>query len=62
MLENIEIRMMVAEARLTYKAIAKRIGVTPEYLSRCMRFRLKPEMNKRIVDAINVLRGEDVVM
>lgn len=52
--------MLVAEARLTYKAIAKRIGVTPEYLSRCMRYKLKPEMYIRIVTAIHDLRGERV--
>ena len=37
MLENIEIRMMVSEARLTYRQIARHIGVTSEYLSKCMR-------------------------
>lgn len=58
MLENIEVRQLVAESRLTYKTIAKRIGVTPEYLSRCMRFKLKPEMYVRIVTAIHRLRGE----
>ena len=58
MLENIEIRRQVAEAKLTYREIAKKIGVTPVWLSRCMRKPLKPEMYVRIVSAIYDLRGE----
>lgn len=57
MLENIEIRRQVAEARLHYKDIAKQIGVTPVHLSRCMRYPLKPEMYVRVVAAIFDLRG-----
>ena len=57
MLENIEIRRQVAEVPLRYKDIAKHIGVTPEYLSRCMRYPLKPDMYIRIVAAIYELRG-----
>ena len=49
---------MVDDMRISYKAIAARIGVTPEYLSRCMRFSLKPEMKARIMAAIDDLRGE----
>lgn len=58
MLENIEIRMMVSEARLTYRQIARHIGVTSEYLSKCMRYPLKPTMYLRVVKAINDLRGD----
>ena len=56
MLENIEVRRQVAEVSLRYKDIAKQIGVTPEHLSRCMRYPLKPEMYIRIVTAIQCLR------
>ena len=56
-MENLEIRLIVADLRLTYKAIAARIGVTPEYLSRCLRFPLRPEMYSRIMAAIDDLRG-----
>ena len=57
MLENIWVRSQVVEARLHYKDIAKQIGVTPEYLSRCMRYPLKPDMYARVVAAIYELRG-----
>ena len=57
-MENLEIRLIVADMKLSYKAIAARIGVTPQYLSRCMRFQLKPEMKARIMAAIDDLRGE----
>lgn len=52
--------MLVAESRLKYKDIAKYIGTTPEYLSRCMRYKLKPKMYMRIMTAIHDLRGDRV--
>lgn len=60
-LENLEIRLAVQEAGLTFRLIAAQMDITPEYLSKVLRKPLKPEMKKRIVDAINVLRGEAVV-
>ena len=57
-MENLEIRLLVADMKLSYKKIAARIGVTPEYLSRCMRFPLKPDMEARIMAAVDDLRGE----
>ena len=60
-LENLEIRLAVQEAGLTFRLIAAQMDITPEYLSKVLRKPLKPEMKKRIVDAINVLRGEGVV-
>ena len=59
-LENLEIRLAVQEAGLTFRLIAAQMNLTPEYLSNVLRKPLKPEMKKRIVDAINVLRGGDV--
>lgn len=56
-MENLDVRLIVADAKLSYKAIAKQIGVTPEWLSRCMRYPLKPEMRQRILDAVDQLRG-----
>ena len=56
--ENLEIRLLVADLGLSYKKIASRIGVTPEWVSRCMRYPLKPEMQARIMAAIDDLRGE----
>lgn len=62
-MENLEIRLLVSATKLSYKKIAARIGITPEYLSKCMRFPLKSDMEARIMAAIDDLRGEqrDVV-
>ena len=57
-MENLDVRLIVADANLTYKAIAARIGITRQYLSTCMRYPLKPEMKARIMAAVNDLRGE----
>lgn len=57
-MENLEIRLLVADMKLTYKAIAKKIGICPEHMSRVMRYPLKPEMQARIMAAIDDLRGE----
>ena len=56
--ENLDIRMLVSEMKLTFKSIAERLNVTPEYLSRCMRYPLKPEMRARIMDVITDQRGD----
>ena len=56
--ENLDIRMLVSEMKLTFKVIAERLNVTPEYLSRCMSQPLKPEMRARIMDVITDLRGD----
>lgn len=57
-MENIEIRLVVSAMNLTYKEIASKIGVTRQYLSKCMRYPLKPEMESRIISAIESLRGD----
>ena len=59
-LENIEIRLAVNEAGLTFRMIAAQMDITPEYLSKVMRKPLRPAMKERIIQAINVLRGEGV--
>ena len=56
--ENLDIRMLVSDMNLKFKDIAVRIGVTPEYLSRCMRHPLKPDMKERIMNVITDLRGD----
>lgn len=55
MLENLGIRVLVADAKLQYKDIARYMGISPEYLSRCMRHKLNPIMRIRILSAINDL-------
>lgn len=57
-MENLEIRLIVSDMKLTYREIAKQIGICPEHLSRCMRHPLKPQMESRIISAIESLRGD----
>lgn len=57
--ENTALRLEIAKSGISYKLIAARVGVTPEYLSRCMRFPLKPEMENRIRKAIDSLKEFD---
>ena len=56
MLENLEIRLRVVAAKVTYREIARHIGITPQHLSRCLRYPLKPEMRDKITAAIDELR------
>lgn len=57
-MENLDVRLIVADAKLTYKAIAARMGITRQYLSMCLRYPLKPDMKERIIAAVDDLRGE----
>ena len=56
--ENLDVRMLVSEMNLSFKSIAEKLGVTPEFLSRCMRYPLKPDMRARIMNAVTDLKGE----
>lgn len=56
---NFTVRQMVAQRKLSYRQIAAFIGVTPEYLSRCMSKPLKPELNMRILAAIDALTTDN---
>lgn len=57
-MENLDVRLIVADAKLTYKAIAARMGITRQYLSMCLRYPLKRDMKERIIAAVDDLRGE----
>lgn len=57
-LENLEIRLLVSDMKLSYKEIASKIGISRQYLSKCLRYPLRPEMRDRILLAINEL-GRD---
>lgn len=58
-MKNLDIRIAVKESGLTYKAIAKEIGVTPEWLCRLMRADLSPENQIRIMTAIDRLKARE---
>ncbi len=54
-MRNIDIRLTVSDKRLTYRAIAEKMGITACHLSRLMREELKPMQRERILAAISDL-------
>lgn len=58
-MENLNIRIAVKDSGVTYKAIAKEIGITPEWLCRLMRNDLSPENKIRIMTAIDRLKARE---
>ena len=58
-MENMDIRLMVDEHNIKYKDIAKKLQISPQYLSTLMRYTLPPVMRERIIRAIESLR-EDI--
>ena len=58
-MKNLDIRIAVKESGLTYKAIAKEIGVTPEWLCRLMGAVLSPGNQLRIMTAIDRLKARE---
>ncbi len=57
-MNNLDIRLMVAESGIKYKDIAKKIGISATYLSTLMRYELTPVMRDRIVRAIEELKDD----
>ncbi|MBO5388502.1 MAG: LacI family DNA-binding transcriptional regulator [Lachnospiraceae bacterium] len=55
-MNNLDIRIYVKESGLLFKDVAEQMGVTPEYLSRVLRYKLKPKMRERILSAIRELK------
>lgn len=52
---NFSIRQVIAQRKLTFKGIASFMGVSREYLSRCMSKPLNPDMSKKVLAAIDAL-------
>ena len=57
-MENLDIRIMVAENHIRYKDIAKKMGISPVWLSTQMRHDLSPVMRERIIKAIVELKDD----
>lgn len=57
-MRNLDIRVMVSEAELKYKDIAKQMGVSKQYLSLLMRYDLTTKNREKILRAIRELEGE----
>ena len=58
MIENLDIRTAVHDKGILYKDIADILGITPEYLSRFLRYPLSDEKKQEIFYAINKIETE----
>ena len=56
-MENLNIRLMVKESGVTYRRIAKEIGVSTSYLSRIMSKPLSTKNQLRIMNALEKLKS-----
>lgn len=56
-LSNLEIRKLVIDSGVQYKDIAKKLGMSREWLSRCMRNQLSQAMEESIRIAIDELKS-----
>ena len=54
-MKNLDVRKAVSGNGLKYKDVAKEMGITPEWLSRLLRFTLTQENKSRIFEAIQKL-------
>lgn len=57
-MENLDIRIMVAENHIRYKDIAERMGISPVWLSTQLRYQLSPVTKERIIQAIKELKDD----
>lgn len=58
-MENLDIRLMVSESGMTYRDIARAMGIGANYLSRIMRKPLSQYHRERILKAIGDLKETD---
>ena len=58
-MRNLDIRILVRENGLTYKRIAQKIGISPEWLSRLMARKLSDENRERIISAVEAMIEEE---
>ena len=49
---------MVAENHIRYKDIAKKMGISPVWLSTQLRYQLSPVTQERIIQAIKELKDD----
>lgn len=57
-MENLDIRIMVAENHIRYKDIAERMGISPVWLSTQLRYELSLVTKERIIQAIEELKND----
>lgn len=54
-MKNLDIRILISEKGLKHKDIAKEMGITPEWLSRLLRYDCNRSDRERILKAIELL-------
>lgn len=57
-MQNLDIRIMVSENKVRYQDIAKKMGISRQWLSELMRRNLSPEKRQQIKQAIMELRDD----
>ena len=57
-MKNIDLRVEVSDAHVTYREIARELGITPEWLSTLMRTELSEHNRERVIKAVHKLKGE----
>lgn len=57
-MQNWDIKIMVAENKVRYQDIARKMGISRQWLSELMRRNLSPVMRERIVRAIMELKDD----
>lgn len=57
-MKNLDVRIMVSESHIQYRDIAKKMGISPTWLSTLMRHDLSPVARARIIDAIVELKND----
>ena len=57
-MENLDVRILVAENHIRYKDIAERMGISPVWLSTQLRYQLSPVTKERIIQAIKELKDD----
>ena len=56
-MKNIDVRIAVSDAGLKYKDIAQELGISPEWLSRLMRYTLTAENKALIMETVERMKG-----
>lgn len=57
-MKNVDIRMMVSDEGIKYKDLAEKMGISRVWMSHLMRYDLTTENRKRIMKAIEEMKGE----
>lgn len=58
-MNNVDIRILIAEKGLKHKDIAKQMGISQEWLSRLLRYDLDKDYREKIIKAIDNLEAND---